>query len=320
MSNIAPLKGDLFGGVEKLSPKLDDIIDPQSRLEKLASGFSWSEGPIWDANRGQLYFSDVPQNKIYQWREDEGLRLFLDYAGLAKDGDLSLYDSAGTNGLIMGKNGDLIIASHGKRALTRMNIDNRDEIILSDKFKGKKFNSPNDLIEDRDGVIYFTDPPYGLKNGDQSPMKEQSVNGVYRRDINGRIDLIDDSLRRPNGIALSPDERTLYVSNSDEARQIMKSYAISSDGKITDKGVFFDASPFVGPNSPGLPDGMCVAKSGIIFATGPGGVFIISPKGEYLGRIRTEKACANCTIGNDGRYLYLTISDILARIKLRTAM
>lgn len=306
-----------FGMVEQFDSALSEVIDPSAKLTKLADGFRWAEGPAWDRKRFQLYFSDVPQNKAFVWRDDVGSQVFLDPSGLPKGEDPAPFDSAGTNGLLIGREGRLLAASHGKRALTSIDIDSKIEIILSDRFEGKKLNSPNDLVEAADGTIFFTDPPYGLKGDDASPLKEQPVNGVYRRVMDGSLRLIDGGLKRPNGIALSPDQKTLYVANSDPERQILKSYAIAEDGGITDNGVFFDAQSLAGDDAPGLPDGMCVAETGHLFATGPGGVLILSPQGRLLGRINPGKACANCAFGNDGLQLYLTASDTLARIQIK---
>lgn len=299
-----------FGTIEKLDPALDAIIDTDLQIEQLTDGFSWSEGPAWDAKRQRLYFSDVPENTAYIWSEEKGLEIFRKPSGLPEGGD-------GTNGLLMARDGRLLTANHGKRALTKVDIDSGEDMILADTYEGKKFNSPNDVIEAKDGTLYFTDPPYGLKDGDESPLKELSINGVYRLSTDGKITVVDSRLTRPNGIVLSPDEKTLYVAQSDPDAQILKHYTISDDGNISDKGLFFDANPLAGDDAPGLPDGMCVAQTGHIFATGPGGVLILSPEGKLLGRILTEKATANCGFGDDGKTLYITSSDRLGRIRLK---
>ena len=304
--------------IESMAGSMTGIVDPAAQIRQLASGFQWSEGPIWDRQRERLYFSDVPQNTIFSWSESDGLQTYRAFSGLPEGADDTPFDSAGTNGLIIGRDGRLIAASHGKRAVTAIDLDSGDETILADRYAGQPFNSPNDLIEARDGTLYFTDPPYGLKGGDSSPLKRQAANGVYRRDPGGAITLIDDSLTRPNGIALSPDETVLYVSQSDPARQILKSYRLPPDRSVADLGVFFDAMPLVADDAPGLPDGMCVAATGHIFATGPGGILILDPEGELLGRIRTARASANCTFGNaDGKMLYITSSDALLQIPLK---
>lgn len=297
-----------FGSVEKLDPALDEIIDSSAQIEELTDGFSWSEGPAWDAKRQLLYFSDVPANTAYQWSEKNGLEIFLKPSGLA-EGD-------GTNGLLMAKDGRLLTTNHGKRHISAIDLDTKKEEILSDNYEGKKYNSPNDIIEAKDGTLFFTDPPYGLKDGDESPLKEQPINGVYKRSNDGTISVIDDGLTRPNGIVLSPDEKTLYVAQSDPEAQIIKHYSIDGES-ITDKGIFYDAGPLSGDDAPGLPDGMCVAEDGHIFATGPGGVLILSPTGKLLGRILAEKSTANCAFGDDGKTLYITSSDRLGRIALK---
>lgn len=297
-----------FGSVEKWDPSLDEIIDSNEKLTALADGFSWSEGPAWDAKRQRLYFSDVPANTAFIWSEKNGLEIFRKPSGL-ESGD-------GTNGLLMGNDGRLLTANHGKRAITAINLDEGTDEILADNNNGKKFNSPNDLIEAQDGTIYFTDPPYGLKEGDDSPLKELNINGVYKRSPDGKITIVDESLTRPNGIVLSPDQKTLYVAQSDADAQIIKYYSIDGEN-IADKGIFYDATPLAADDAPGLPDGMCVAETGHIFATGPGGVLILSPDGKLLGRILAEKATANCAFGDDGKTLYLTSSDRLARISLK---
>ena len=316
--NSAKDASDDTPAVDSFSPDLADIIDPTARLETLATGFSWSEGPVWDQQRNRLYFSDVPQNTVFIWSESNALEIYLKPSGLPNGEDPAPFDSAGINGMWIAKDGKLIAASHGKRAVTLIDIDSKAETVLVEQFQGKPLNSPNDVIEDRHGKIYFTDPPYGLKDGDQSPLKQQRHNGVYRRATDRSISLIDASLTRPNGIALSPDQSILYVAQSDPERQILKSYAIAEDGSTTDEGVFFDAQSLAGDDAPGLPDGMCVAETGHIFATGPGGVLILSPQGQMLGRINTGKACANCAFGDDGRTLYLTASDTLLRIPIKT--
>lgn len=298
----------MFGSVERRDPELDMIIDVNARLEQLTDGFSWSEGPAWDAKRQKLYFSDVPENTAYAWSKDKGLEILIKPAG-PEGGD-------GTNGLLMAHDGRLLTANHGKRAITAYDLDTQTDTILASDYQGKKFNSPNDLIETKDGVIFFTDPPYGLDGQDDSALKEMAFNGVYRLNLDGEISVIDNSLTRPNGIVLSPDEKTLYVAQSDRDAQIIKSYNIDN-GNIIDQGIFYDATPLSADDAPGLPDGMCVAQTGHIFATGPGGILILSPDGRLLGRILAEKATANCAFGNDGKTLYLTSSDRLARITLK---
>jgi gluconolactonase len=306
----------LFGSVEIIAPEAMALIDPAARISELANGFQWSEGPTWDKTRRTLYFSDVPQNTAFSWSEKNGLKIFKKPSGLPDGEDVTPFGSAGSNGLKLSRDGKrLLVASHGKRAITSIDLSNGTETPLAQYFQGKRFNSPNDLVEAKDGSIYFTDPPYGLKGQDTSPLKVQPHNGVYRLHPDSSVELLDGTMLRPNGVALSPDERTLYVTHSAKDNRMLKHYSIGSDGKITDNGMFFDARSLDGP---GNPDGLCVAKNGYIFSTGPGGVLILSPKGKLVARILTEKSCANCCFGKDGRTLFLTTTDRLGMIPLKT--
>jgi gluconolactonase len=210
----------------------------------------------------------------------------------------------------------VLLADSGSRLVARFDVRTKQKKTLVDRFEGKRFNSPNDVIRKRDGTIFFTDPPYGLKEMNTSSLKEQKFNGVYRLDLDGTVCVIDDSLTFPNGIALSPDERTLYVAVSDEKRPVWMAYTLSADGEPTAKRVFADASDLQKQGSPGLPDGLRVASNGYLFATGPGGVIVFTPQGKRVGRIETGTAIANCAFGDDGRTLYMTSHRMLARVRL----
>ena len=224
----------------------------------------------------------------------------------------------GTNGLLMGRDGRLLICNHGKRAVQAMDIDSRERASLISSYKGKKFNSPNDLVEASNGDIYFTDPPYGLADLNKSPLKEMAYNGVYRLSKDGSITLLLDDMSFPNGIALSVDEQYLFVSQSDADGPVIR--RIGLNGNRSDE-IWFDAKPYMS-DGPGLPDGMVMASSGHLFATGPGGVWILEPSGEPLGRINPGRAVANCAFGEDGFTLFLTAHDRLvrARVKVRGAV
>lgn len=312
-----PVSRERFGKVEVFADSLSDLIDPSAELEQLGEGYVWSEGPAWDAKRNTLYFSDVPTNTAYKWTEEAGIEIFRKPSGLADDADATGISSAGSNGLYLTRDGRLLSPNHGGRSIDAIDLDTGDVSVLFDRYDGKRLNSPNDIVEAADGTLYFTDPPYGLEGQDDSPLKEQLHNGVYKAAPDGELSLIETGLRRPNGIELSPDGRTLYVANSDRDRQIIKSYAIKESGEVEDLGVFFDATSLVAADAPGLPDGMCVAKSGHIYATGPGGVLVLTAQGELLGRINPGRPCANCTIGNDGKMLYLTAANVVARLPLK---
>jgi gluconolactonase len=307
----------LVGGVQRLSPALDAIVPAGVEIEQLASGFDWSEGPVWVANGGYLVFSDVPANIAYRWSEKDGLSEFLNPSGA--QGDVAGFREPGSNGLILDADGQLLMCDHGSRAVVRVDLKTRAKTVLVDRFKGRRFNSPNDLIRAPSGALYFTDPPYGLKGLNQSPMKELAFNGVYHWDRKGEPALIDDGLTFPNGVALSPDHRTLYVSVSDGKNPAIWAYALKENG-LPDGGrrLFFDAKPLAAAGGRGMPDGMAVDVEGRLFATGPGGVLVLSPAGELLGVIQTGRPVANCAFGEDGRTLFLTSDDILARVRLNT--
>lgn len=307
------------GHIERLAPRLDALIDPQAAIETLAEGFRWSEGPAWirQGTSGYLLFSDVPANRMHRWSERDGLSTFLEPSGLAGPVPPSLRE-AGSNGLIPGPGNTILLADSGSRTIARLDLTTRQKTILAERYQGHRFNSPNDLVRARNGAIYFTDPPYGLAGINESPLKEQPVNGVYRLDPDGNVTLIDGSLTFPNGILLSPDGRTLYVSNSDPHRAIWMAYSLDARGNATRSRVFADVTSQVAQDRPGLPDGMAIDRRGNLFASAPGGIAVINPAGRILGRIETGTAIANCTFGGDGRTLYMTSNHMIARVRTRT--
>ena len=314
-----------IGNVQRLDPRIDDIIAPGTRPERLATGFQWSEGPVWISDGPFLLFSDVPTNKMYRWQEgDTSATIFLDPSGLT--GDEAWKGVGGSNGMTLDANGSLIIAQHGDRRVARLdqkpataglNSDTATFSTLVEAFLGRRLNSPNDVVFGPNGDLYFTDPPYGLPDGDASPLREQDHNGVYRLASDGTMELLDGLLTRPNGIAFSPDGSTMYVSNSDPDHAVWMTYDVHASGSVTNRRVFFDATSLV-PANPGLPDGMKIDRDGNIFGTGPGGVLVFSPEGDHLGTIGTGSAVANCAFGDDGRTLYLTAANQLARIRILT--
>jgi gluconolactonase len=290
-------------------------VPRQARIEKLADGFTWAEGPTWVANRSLLLFNDVPNNRMFRWTAADGLSVLFSPSGYDGPPDPALRE-AGANGLHAEPDGRVLLADSGSRTVVRLDLGTRRRTVLADRYQGKRFNSPNDVISRSDGSVFFTDPPYGLKDLDASPVKELAFNGVYRIAPDGTVHLVDDSLSFPNGIALSPDERTLYVANSDPRRPVWIAYALAPDGTIQDRRIFADAGDLVGPGVPGLPDGLAVAADGTLFATGPGGVIVFAPDGTRLGRIETGGPIANCAFGDDGRTLYLTAQHTLARVRV----
>jgi gluconolactonase len=304
----------LLAGAAAAQPAdFGDYVPPGAALETLATGFTWSEGPVWRPAEGDLLFSDVPENTVYRWSDADGLSVFLRPSGLAFDDGHE--GDTGSNGLALVADG-LLLADHGNRVVARLNPRTFVRETLASRYDGRRLNSPNDLAVHASGAVYFTDPPYGLAGQDDSPEKELAFNGVYRLSPDGAVTLLVDDLTRPNGIAFSPDERTLYVANSDPARAVWMAYPVRDDGTVGEGRLLFDATAFVGPDRPGLPDGMAVGADGTLFATGPGGVLVLTPDGRHLGTIQTDRAVANVAFGDDGRTLYLTAHDTLQRIRL----
>jgi len=311
------------GTVERLDPALDALVPPGARVEQLAEGFAWAEGPVWRraGQGGYVLFSDVPRNTIYRWEEGRGLTVFLRPSGYAA-GTTPPGHEHGSNGLTVDSAGALVMADHGNRQIARLDDSLFTKTTLADRFEGRRLNSPNDLVFGPNGDLYFTDPPYGLRGQDADPAKELPFSGVYRRTAAGALSLVTRELTRPNGIALSPDGRTLYVANSDPARAVVMAYDVAADGAVAGapaaRGrVLFDATPLV-PRGPGLPDGLRVDRAGNLFATGPGGVLVLTAAGRHLGTIRTGKAAANCAFGDGGGTLYITATDRLLRVRLAT--
>lgn len=302
-----------LGKIVREDPQLDQLIPAEARIEVLASGFEWSEGPVWIKNGGYLLFSDVPKNIIYKWKTEEGLSEFMKPSGYT--GVVSYGDEPGSNGLTVDRQGRLILCEHGDRRVSRMTW-NGGKQTLADTYQGKRFNSPNDVVVKSNGDVYFTDPPYGLPKKQDDPLRELDMFGVYRISADGKVTLLTNELKRPNGIAFSPDEKTLYVAQSD-AVAIWKAFPVNTDGTLGKSRIFYDASAAMG-KMPGAPDGMKVDKNGNVFATGPGGVYVFSAAGKLLGRIDTGVPTANLAWGDDGSVLYITADMYLCRIKTNT--
>jgi gluconolactonase len=306
-----------FGRIEVLDERLTDLIAADAQLEVLASGFQWSEGPLWLDSQQMLVFSDVPKNKVFSWSEENGIELFLEPAGYT--GGETRGGGLGSNGLALDKQGRLVLCQHGDRRIARMTSEVSQpqpafETLAGD-YDGKRFNSPNDLAFDSSGNLYFTDPPYGLEKGADDPARELDWSGIYRLTPGGEVFLLYQALSRPNGIALSPDEKTLYVANSDPEEASWTSFRIKEDGSLGEPFVFHDATELV-KTKPGLPDGLKVDSKGNIFATGPGGIFVFNPKGDLLGTINTGEPTANLAFNEDESMLYITANDKLMRLRL----
>jgi gluconolactonase len=258
----------------------------------------------------------VPRNHVLAWREGAGISVFLEPSGYT--GSVPRGGEPGSNGLAVDAEGRLLLCQHGDRRVARLAGDGHGFDAVAERYDGKRFNSPNDLAIRKNGEVYFTDPPYGLEGHDKDPKKEIPWSGVYRRTADGQVVLLTKELHFPNGIAFSPDEKTLYVSNSDPERAIWMAYDVSADGGLANGRVFFDATPLAKAGKKGLPDGMKIDAQGNIFGAGPGGILVFSPAGKHLGTIVTGEPTANCAFGEDGTVLYMTANDKLCRIRLAT--
>jgi len=304
------------GNVERLDVQIDKLIPKDSEIEIIASGFDWSEGPLWLEVIDALIFTDVPKNRIWKWTEQDSLEIYLEPSGYF--GDETNKKEPGANGLVLDINGNLLLCQHGARQLAVMNSSIRNPagnfVAIAKTFEGKKFNSPNDLVINNNGGIYFTDPPYGLDDWDP---KELDFQGVYFVDLRGNLSLQIDSLSRPNGIGLSPNEKSLFIAQSDPTKARYYRYELDENGNVFSGEVILDVTGLVSEANPGLPDGLAVHSSGNIFASGPGGILIISPEGKHLGTIETGRATSNCTFDTDEEYLYITADMDLLRIKLK---
>jgi len=309
----APEKPTGVGSITRLDPAFDALVPKDSVIEKLAGGFTFIEGPIWRPQLQGLWFSDVVGNVVRQWTPSGAVSVILQPGGY--DGNsLPAGGFNGPNGMTADKDGAVLLCQHGNRRIVRIDAD-RKVTTLVDKFEGKKLNSPNDLVYRSDGSLYFTDPPYGLPNQDEDATKEIKFNGVFRLS-NGKLEAVIKDLSRPNGIALSPDEKTLYVANSDEKRKIWMRYDVAANGSVSNGKVFADVTA---EKEYGVPDGMKVDQQGNVYGSGPGGIWVFSADGKHLGTIKPPETPANCGWGDDGRSLYITARTGLYRIKLAVA-
>jgi gluconolactonase len=304
----------LFGSVERFDPALDALVDVEARVEEVCDGFIWSEGPVW--KDGALFFSDVPANILYRWEPGSAkVDVFLDPSGgIPAHPD---FVEPGSNGLAVDLNGHLILCQSGARRVVRLEADGRTETVLAERFDGRRFNTPNDLVCHSSGAVYFSDPSYGFKGHEASPLREMPWNGVYRISPEGRVDLLIRDLPFPNGLAFSPDEKTLYVAVSDPRLSRVMAFEVQSDGSLGDGRLFFDAVPLLKRGLQGTCDGLKVDARGNVFATAPGGIVVLSPDGKVLGNILLGVA-SNCAWGDDGGTLYITADDLVCRLKTAT--
>ncbi len=308
------MPAETIGRIERLDPEFDSMVAPGTSIERLASGFTWTEGPVWvgDDHGGHLLFSDIPRNSIFRWSPSRGIELFMTPSGYT---GVTYYGlEPGSNGLALDAQGRLLACEHGDRRVSLL-TSGGGKLTLADRFEGKRLNSPNDLCLDSAGAIYFTDPPYGLPQRADDPRRELDFCGVFRLDPNGSLTLLTKQLARPNGIGLSPDEKTLYVAQSDPERPIWMAFPIQEDKSLGEGRVIYDAKKHIS-EFPGLPDGLAVSSGGTIFGSGPGGIYVLTPEGKLLGRLITGGRASNCTFGPDGKSLYITADKDLCRVAL----
>lgn len=305
--------------IERLDPALDRLIAPDVPIEILANGFVWSEGPVWVRAGEFLLFSDIPPNVIYRWKEGDGARPYLTPSGYTSGPPRG--GEVGSNGLTLDDQRRLVLCQHGDRRVARMDADIMAPqprfVTLADRYDGRRFNSPNDLVFKSNGDLYFTDPAYGMEKQWEDSNRELPYAGVFRVSRGGEVTLLTKDMTRPNGLAFSPDEKRLYVAQSDPDVAIWRVFDVNPDGTIGISRVFFDATPLT-TSRQGLPDGLKVDAEGNLFATGPGGVLVLSPEGKHLGTILTGQPTANCAWGDDGHSLYITADMYLMRVKLKT--
>ena len=322
--DAAPAASSVPIQLDRLDPSIDRIVPAGATIERIADGFTWVEGPVWD--KGSLFFAEIPSNTIRKWTPGKGVSIFLQpsgYKGAAPYGG----PEPGSNGMTLDIHGRLTVAGHAQRDVYRFESLNPSGLftVLADSYQGKRLNSPNDLIYKSDGSLYFTDPPYGLRTQkDNDPEKQLTMNGVYRiphaleqkpgaAPARSALQLLVSDLTRPNGIAFSPDEKYLYVNNS-EPKKIWMRYRVQPDGKLTEAKLLYDASA---DKRPGSPDGMKVDVEGNIYSAGPGGVWIFSPEGKPLGTILFAEKTANVAwAGPDRKTLYITASSSIYRVHL----
>ena len=306
-----------MGKIVYEDPAFEKLLPKTSKIEVLASGFDWAEGPVWNKEGNYLLFSDVPKNIVYKWQEKGGLSVFLTPSGYTGLGEYS--DERGSNGLLIDNKNRLISCEHGDRRISAMPLKGGGKMTLSDNYNGKRLNSPNDVVQHiSNGNYYFTDPPYGLSKKQDDPSRELKQLGVYKIGSDGKTTLQIDNLTRPNGLAFSPDGKILYVAQSDPESAIWMAYPVEENGNVGKGKLLYDATAMVKSGMKGLPDGLKVDKDGNIWSSGPGGLLVLSPSGKLLGRIEMGELTSNCAWGNDGSTLYLTVDGYVCRIKTIT--
>lgn len=304
-----------IGTIERMDASLDAIIRSDASIEIIAEGHEWTEGPLWVDSEKMLLYSDIPPNKIFKWTEAKGAELYLTPSGYT--GATTRGGEPGSNGLILNREGKLVLCQHGDRRMALMDADLKTPapnfISLADNFQGKKLNSPNDAVFRSNGDLFFTDPPYGLAN---DSLKEISFQGVYKVS-NGQVVLLTDSITRPNGIAFTNSEKSLIVANSDPDKAFWYLFDIAANDSLINGRLLHDATPLSKSGVKGLPDGLKVDKQGNIFATGPGGVYVFNAAGKQIGKFNIPEACSNVALADDDKTLFITADMYVLRVRLR---
>ena len=316
-SGYAQQSNTEIGTIESVSDDLSKILKKDAKVEIIAEGFQFTEGPLWVEKEKMLLLSDVPGNTVYKWTEAKGKEVYLQpggYTDTAKRGGFM-----GPNGMVLSNDGKLLICQHGDRRIAMMdaplNAPQTKYVTVAGQYDGKRLNSPNDLFLTKNGDLYFTDPSYGFERGARDPKKELPYQGVYKLDKAGKLTLLVDSIEAPNGIGVMPDGKTLIVANSDNRKKRWYAYDIASNGSLENGRVFYDVS-----NERGMGgcDGFKIDKQGNVFAAGPGGIWIFNKTGKLLGKINVNGVTAsNCALSPDEKTLYITATRYLLRVKMR---
>ncbi len=303
---------ETYATLEPRDPRFHELIPADARIEKIADDLLWSEGPLWDARTKTLLFSDIPRNRIMQWHAEKGVTVFLERSGYTGAAPFTGKEP-GSNGLTFDPQGRLTLCQHGDRRVSRREPDGK-MTPLAVGFQGKKLNSPNDLVFAPDGSLWFTDPPFGLPKMDQDPGKEVPFNGVYRY-ADGKLQAVVTDLTLPNGLAFSPDGKTLYVANFGPER-FVKAYDIGANGALTTSRMLIQYG--ADEKRPGGPDGLKVDSAGNIWTTGPGGIRIVTPQGKVLGQLVLPEVAANLAFAQQGKFAYITATSSIYRLPVRT--
>jgi gluconolactonase len=314
-SAVAQSSAPATARIVRLDPRFDALVPQEANVEKLADGFAWVEGPVWDARAGHLLFTDIPNNVVLKWRPGEGVSRFLESSGYTGSTPFAGREP-GANGLTFDVRGRLVLAEHGDRRVARLEPDG-SKTTLASHYEGRRLNSPNDVVFKSNGDLYFTDPPFGLPRAFDDPAKELPHQGVYRLKPDGKLTLLLADIKAPNGIAFSPDERVLYLTDVDAQRPAWLAYDVHEDGTLGRGRVLFDAGSWVKPGT-GAPDGLKVDRDGNLWSGGPNGVHVFAADGTHLGSILLAVPTGNLAWGEDGGTLFITADKALYRLRTGT--